>query len=388
MKIRCRAGVVAGLLGLGLLAAGPAVAAGPANVNVRVEGESATLVPRAPVSTFAGTFGKDANPATCKGTSAAGALERATAGDWTARYFAQYQTYLIAAIKGETHEYPQEKSWAFWINYKLAETGACDFEVQEGDDVLFVPSCSSCASPEGPLELRVPAVVRPGVAAEVQVRESATVRDLDTYVTSVTERPAQGATVTAGGQTYTTDAAGVARIALPSGPVAIQATKPGFVRSATENRCATTGADGACGTQVPCATSGTDGRCGTADTESPVVKIAKIRDGWYFSRRHAPRTLQGTVSPDPSGLGSVQVRFKRQQGRACAAFDGKRERFRKRSCKRNASWFAITDRQDWSYLLPARLRPGRYTLEVMAIDKAGNRSALVRGASKVVFRVL
>jgi hypothetical protein len=384
MKIRRSAGLVAGLLSLGLLASGPAVAAGPANVKVRVEGQSQTLVPRAGVSTFAGTFTKDGNPShSCPGTSAGGALERATAGDWSGPYFNNLG-YSVFTIKGETHDF-NGSSWSMWVNYKLAQTGACGTEVQEGDDVLLLPQTDG-PNPPGPLQLIVPQTARPGEVSEVRVRESGVVRE--NYVDTVTERPAQGATVAAGGRTATTDAAGVARLTFPTGPTSVQATKSGYVRSATETVCATTGADGACGTTVPCATSGTDGRCGTADSEAPVVQIAKIRHGWYFSRRHAPRTLQGTVTADPSGLGSVQVRFKRQQGRACAAFDGKQERFRKRSCKRNAAWFAIGDRQDWSYLLPARLRPGRYTLEVIAIDKLGNRSALVRGASKVVFRVL
>jgi hypothetical protein len=30
----------------------------------------------------------------------------------------------------------------------------------------------------------------------------------------------------------------------------------------------------------------------------------------------------------------------------------------------------------WSYLLPARLAPGDYTLRLIAIDKAGNRTRL------------
>jgi hypothetical protein len=390
MKLRRTTGLVAGLLTLGLLA-GPAVAAGPANVDVRVEGTSQTLVPRTTVTTFAGSFGKGGNPANCSGTSAAGALERATAGDWTATYFAQYSTYLVSSIKGEKHEYPDDKSWAFWINYKHAELGACDVQVQQGDDVLFIPECSGCATPEGPLELRVPQAVQPG-DTDVTVRESAVVRDPNTFVTTVSERPSSGATVIAGGRQYTTNAAGVARLSLPAGPVSIQATKPGFVRSATETRCATTGADGACGTTTPpppaCATNGADGRCGTIDRTAPTVRLHKIHHRWYYNRRRAPRTLHGAVSTDPSGIRDVRVRLKRVQGKRCASYSASRERFVGRACKRNPSWFSVGDRESWSYLLPARLRRGKYTLDVRAIDKAGNASSLARGISRVVFRVL
>ena len=51
------------------------------------------------------------------------------------------------------------------------------------------------------------------------------------------------------------------------------------------------------------------------------------------------------------------------------------------------AYFRIGDRQDWSYLLPRRLGPGRYVLDAVAIDKAGNREALARGRNRVVFFV-
>jgi hypothetical protein len=40
-----------------------------------------------------------------------------------------------------------------------------------------------------------------------------------------------------------------------------------------------------------------------------------------------------------------------------------------------------------SYLLPHRLRRGRYVLDVIAVDGAGNREPLARGTSRVVFFV-
>jgi hypothetical protein len=40
-----------------------------------------------------------------------------------------------------------------------------------------------------------------------------------------------------------------------------------------------------------------------------------------------------------------------------------------------------------SYLLPHRLGRGRYVLDVIATDGAGNREALARGTSRVVFFV-
>jgi hypothetical protein len=118
------------------------------------------------------------------------------------------------------------------------------------------------------------------------------------------------------------------------------------------------------------------------------VRLRGIRDGRHYGRRHAPRTLRGTVSADPSGIRRVQIRLKQRSGKQCTAYSGARERWVKRSCWRNAKWFSVGDREAWSYLLPARLTRGRFTLDVRAADRAGNVSSLKRGRTRVVFRVL
>jgi hypothetical protein len=129
--------------------------------------------------------------------------------------------------------------------------------------------------------------------------------------------------------------------------------------------------------------------CGTAaDRSAPRARLSGLRDGRRFTRRHAPRTLRGTVSADASGLQDVQLRLKRHDGRRCQAYSGARERWVTRTCWHNARWFSVGDRESWSYLLPARPGRGRYTLDVRATDKAGNTSSLKRGISRVVFRVL
>ena len=51
------------------------------------------------------------------------------------------------------------------------------------------------------------------------------------------------------------------------------------------------------------------------------------------------------------------------------------------------AYFAIGDRAEWSYLLPARLGEGRYVLDAIAVDGAGNRTPLARGTTRVVFTV-
>ena len=134
----------------------------------------------------------------------------------------------------------------------------------------------------------------------------------------------------------------------------------------------TDGADGACGTRAASA----------PDRTAPVASIAGIRDGQRFSRRGAPRELRGTVTADPSGLWAVKIRLTRRVGNTCWYFSGSREQFLKRTCGKRYA-FKVGDRQDWSYLLPARLPRGRYVLDSYAIDNVFNR-----GASQTVrFRV-
>jgi hypothetical protein len=395
MRLHPRAGLAAGLVTLGLLAAGPAaaVAAGPADVDVRVEGTAGTLVPKTRVRTTTAAVGKPGQP-TCTGTSALGALDRATGGDWGGPNSGA--GYEIRTIRGETHwaPYPSDPApyWTFWINYEVAEAGLCDTELQEGDDVLMFPDCygSQCGGPS-PTPLRisgVPGLAAPGGTATVKVEEF-TVSTSWPPVT--TPAPSANATVTAGARTYTTGADGTATVTFAgSGPQTVRAAKADHVRSASEPVCVTTGSDGACGTALAvtqqCVTSGHDGRCGSRDAEAPRATILGISDGKRFTHRTAPRTLRGTVTPDPTGLRAVKLRLTRQLGAHCWKYSGTQERFQSKRCG-TRSWFKIGDRQDWSYLLPARLGRGRYVLDVAAIDRAGNRDALVRGRSRVVFVV-
>jgi hypothetical protein len=395
MKLHRITGLVAGLLSLGLLTAGPALAAGPANVHVRVEGDTHTLLPRTATTTTTTPAGKPGQ-GSCSGTSALGALDRATGGDWNGVFGTFGPQWQVTQIKGETHTASSGAQsgtyWAFWLDYRFSDAGLCDTELQEGDDVILFPDCfgDGCTSPTPLRVTGVPATARPGATATVKVVEYSAVFHPYPEPTGTAETPAAGATVTAGGQTVTTGADGTAAISFAgSGPQTVQATKPGHVRTAAEPVCVTTGSDGACGTTVPCITTGHDGLCGSPDTTAPATRLSRsTQDDWYYSRRHAPRTLRGTVAADPSGLKTVRLSLKRRQGSRCASYSASKERFLARACKRNAAWFSVGDRQDWSYLLPAALKPGKYTLRVRSIDNAGNHSPIRRGSSLVVFRVL
>ena len=70
----------------------------------------------------------------------------------------------------------------------------------------------------------------------------------------------------------------------------------------------------------------------------------------------------------------------------CFAYDGTSERFLRTRCW-HGSFFKVSSTPSFSYLLPGALAPGRYVLDLEAIDAAGHRSTLARGSSRIVFYV-
>jgi hypothetical protein len=365
MKLRSLAGLAAGLLSASLLAA-PAAVAAPATVTVRAEGHSATVLPRTTVTTTTAVVNKDGQAGhDCTGTSAAGALERATGGNWGASQWFDGAGYFVNRILGESAD-PSSTYWSFWLNYRPSDVGVCGVELQPGDDVLLFVDCFAGCAPRTPLRLsRVPATVGPNATATVVV---------ETFQ-GATPVPAPGATVEAGGRRFTTAADGTAGITFEgSGPVTVRATKADHVPSAAERTCVTTGSDGACGTSVP--------QPSAPDTTAPNARLLGIRDGQRFTRRRAPRELRGTATADPSGLWAVKIRLTRRYKGTCWYFSGTRERFLERTCGKKHA-FKVGEATDWSYLLPARLKRGRYVLDVYAVDRAFNRGA----TSRVVFHV-
>ena len=362
-------GVLAGIVAAIALAA-PAVGA-PANVTVRVEGTSATLVPETAVTTTTTPVLRDGHD--CSGTSALGALDAVTGSAWAGTWFAGLG-WSVETIKGERHAFPDSGYWALWLNEAYSELGLCGAELQEGDDVLVVPAN------DGPiLDLRaVPATVAPGQPVTVTVLEhGAAYRSVEPFDLIRTDGPAEGATVTYGAATATVGGDGKTELVFSgSGPVTVQATEAGHVRSAVRSTCVTTGADGACGSAVAVGGPAPAPAPAAAppDTIAPVAAFsAALTDGKVFPRARAPRELSGTVSADPSGLRAVRLSIRRQVGERCWTYRDTTERFKRHRC--GGKWyFRIGDRAEWSYLLPRKLPSGRYTIGVMAVDKALNES--------------
>jgi len=337
-----------GALAATSLAAPVAHAGAPARVSVRVEAPDRTLVDTTLTTRRAAVTPDGANA--CPGTSAGGALWRATNGAWSGTWYASFGDYTVDAIAGVRAPADFSAYWAFWLDGKMATTGVCGTELQNGDRVLELlctptPDFSSCTNL--PLDLRV---IRPHLGAmDVQV-----VR-LDGNGGST---PVAGATVTGGTHAVTTGVGGRVRVALRLGQSTLRATHAGDVPSARLH-C-----------QHGVRPHGRGAKCGSRDRTPPTLKLAGLADGRTYAAAHAPRTLHG-VARDPEGV-TVSLRLTRRAGGRCSRFDAARGGFR--SCaKAPRAAFPAGDRRRWSFLLPARLAPGGYRLDAIAVDGAGNR---------------
>jgi hypothetical protein len=362
------AGALAILMALVLVTSAAAVP-----VSVRIVGDDVGV--EANVDTAGGTFG----PSSCPGDSAGGAIDKATAGNWDRMAF-------TSTILGEAHVYAASDYWNFWINDAYSATeGICDHVVSPGDRVLMLVQRDSAtfAPTVFPLRLSgVPATVAAGVPFSV------TVDELRTDGRATTPTPLAGATVSGGGATAQTDAAGHATVTLSTaGAAVLRATRTGNVASDAATVDVVAPAAVLAGTPPPPPPAPL-----ARDLRAPAASVVSIAEGRRFGHGFGPRELRVRVDPDVSGLLMVKLRLTRTDHGRCSYFSGTRERFvvtgRGRCHASDGFWFRVGDRAETSYLLPGRLGPGRYVLDVNAIDKAYNRDDVRRrGANRVVFHV-
>jgi hypothetical protein len=341
-------GSVVGALAAASLLAPVAHAGSPAKVSVRAEAPGRTLVD-ATIRTTRTAVVKDGNAAhRCTGTSAAGALEQATAGSWDGSWF-DGLGYAVDSIDSVRAPADFSAYWALWVNGRSSMTGLCDTELKAGDDVLeflctSTPDFSSCTNL--PLDLQA---IRPR-GGKVDVKVTLLKGD-------GTSTPVKGATVQGGEKAVRTAADGSATVKLLDGQSTLRATHAGDVPSA----------------RLHCRHGSNGSGCGSRDRTPPELTVRGISDGQSFMADKAPRVLRGGAV-DPEGAG-VAFRLTRRADGACTAFDGDRSRFR--PCgRRGAPLVDAGDGPRWSYLLPARLAPGSYRLAVIATDDPGNRRVL------------
>jgi len=354
MKLGLCTGLIAGLI-----CSSPALAA--PTVTVRVEGANGTLLERTTVILGSAQVNG------CDGDTASAAIEAATHGNWDRQRFTQ-------TILGETHDFSNSDYWAEWLNrgsgYKVGN-GICDDHLGEGAEVLMLADHSGPAPTFPPSVLPLDLEGVPGTA----VSGSSVVVTVVEYQSATlspgegTRTPVAGATVSGGVAPVTTGADGKATVTLGApGRATLRAVKSPDAPSAGEFVAVT-----ATGGAIPTVAA-------PPDKTPPTARLAGLTDHAVLSR--GPRELRGTFSD----AAVVKLRLTKRLGKRCWYFSGRSERFIGTHCGR-AAYFKIGDKADWSYLLPSRLTRGRYVLDAIAIDGAGNRTPLARGTTRVVFTV-
>ena len=386
------------LLACGLVGVASADAAGPATVSVRVIGSNGQpLLPLTQVTTNETPVVKDSKSEdSCTGTSAAGALELATKGNWDGEWNKSFG-YGVETLEGVSYPFTQPDYWAFWQDNKLSTTGVCDTELNSGDNLLFFVECYSETA--GVCPPTPPNVLAIEVPATVEVKKPVTVTVLSYPNAGGAPEPAKGVTVEGGGDSNAppTNAQGQTTLVFAGDGTytiqAIGAAEPPTI-PAEAFVCAHEGNDGTCGTTAPPESTGTTPKSTSTTTVGvsvPTVetaKVAGVKNGHVYPRRRAPRLLKGSVVV-PAGrlLQKVQISLKRRYHGRCYGFDGATVRFVAIKCKRQASFFSVGTEASFSYLLPERLPKGSYTYDIEAVNSAGQATKLVSGISHVVFQV-
>ena len=342
-----------------LIAAASASAAAPPSVFVRVEGAGATLLPQTLVQT---TSDARVKGNTCRGTSAAGALNTATGGDWAGSYSAKYKDYLVSSILGESPS--ANNFWTLWINGRSSSTGACSTPLHPGDHELWF-DCVADATfncTNNPLRLSVPATARLGST----VRGHVVQLDGAGHSSRVS-----GAAVNGRGVAGVSGTGGSVRL-VPhrAGLLTLQAEKSGVTPSDPVTICVYRHHPSECGPALA----------------GPPVRVQGIREHEAF--KSGPRQLRGTAGPDPSGLIDVSLGLLRRapSGR-CSSYDAQRAAWRAAACSAAPPRFSVGSAAHWSYLLPAPLPAGHYHLIVLARDGNGRQTRLRTGSSALDFSV-
>jgi hypothetical protein len=359
---------------LALLLCGSAPAA-PTTVQLRIEGSTRTVF-EGPVTTDGKTITKGGNTIACDGTlnganadpgpTATSALDDAALGsgfDWDATFFGDFFIDRIADVTSTT--------WGYAVNFQPAQVGGCQQRVQADDEVLFASEFFG-----GPNFAQEPLLRLDGPPRAV-AGQPFTVKVTDGQTGAPFASAAVGSVQTAA------DGAAALSVSEP-GLVQLKADAQGAIRSNGVNVCVSATGTGDCG--VPSAQLGGPGAAKRLkDSVTPRVRIGGPRDGRHY--RRGPRLLRGTAADDV-GVAQVKLALRRHvRGQKCRWWSGSRERFAGNGCARKV-FFQIDGATSWSYLLPRRLTPGRYVLDVKAFDRVRNRDErFVRGTNRVVFYV-
>jgi hypothetical protein len=401
-----------------LLLLSTSASAAPITVNLRVEGATKTLYegpvnaePIEPpgieppvieskdttpgahpcdVSNNGENGGFGATAATPTGTLYEGAV--AAHLSFAAGWFASLNDFRVEQVGEDVANSGGNGSyWGYAVDFTTAEIGGCQIRLAPGSEVLWaynffnLPHLLSLSGPTS-VDVDVPFTVH---VVDGQTGAPIAGAAVGQLVNGVTETSASSPT---------TDAAGNATVTLSQvGTERLKATQPESVRSNGVVVCVHNGNDGTCGTtETPVACPATSSSCGEAPTRKAlppppplpdVVRAGGVLNGHLYSRRGAPRILEGSVEvPFGNTLHEVRIALERSIHHRCFAFGGRRGAFVRASCHATR-FFDVADTTSFSYLLPARLPAGRYVYDIEAVDDSGQVTSLASGVSHVVFYV-
>jgi hypothetical protein len=385
-RLTAAGALAAGLVVLALCA--PAFAA--PTVKVRVEGESATLLPLTQV-----TLEMPEPVSGCPANSANAAINLAVGGNWDHGDEEGSKGDFTQTILGETHKFEHNgDTWAVWINDKWGG-GICEDLLSEGDEVLLVADHEPEPNFEPtvlPLLLgKVPTSVVAGTPFTVQVEKIHTRPGTYAQAGEGTPKPEPGATISGAPTSATSGSEGNATLTITQpGTYTLIAHEPGAAPSAPATVCVRASGESGCGVQV--SSGSTTGVKGTPPPNVPytgpfalVAKPTSIIEGHTYKRGQAPRVISGSVLAHTT-VTSVSLQLRRSYRHRCYSFDGVSAKFVGAHCG-SGSFFAVSNNGLFSYLLPKTLPPGHYVLDIQASDAAGNHTTLARGTSRIVFDV-
>jgi len=126
-----------GAIVVALTASGAALAtgSGPA-VSVQVKSTTKTLLKPTTVHGEKGWITKGGTPqGKCSASSAAGALDAATHGKWTGKYYSSVGGIFVTSILGVKPT--GNDFWCVFFNGKSSSTGICAVKLHAGQKLLF-----------------------------------------------------------------------------------------------------------------------------------------------------------------------------------------------------------------------------------------------------------
>ena len=122
-------------MALAACSAALAAGSGPA-VTWQVKSLNKTLLRPTTVHGEKGWITKAGTPkGKCSGNSAAGALDAATHGKWTGKYFSSFSDIEVTSILGV--KATGSHFWELFVNGKPASKGVCAIKLRSGEKLLF-----------------------------------------------------------------------------------------------------------------------------------------------------------------------------------------------------------------------------------------------------------